>query len=239
MFNRTIYLLSIILVLTLALSNVVSGANYKKHEIEPLLEVAKKIQGDILGYSVLGYIKVQDLTEEEIVMILREMGYTKGVTKENYYFEEGNKTVLVDWHNGKCYYKLVVYYGQETQVVLSVDTGKEVDITKIYDKVKGVLLRYNDNVHISTSIYQHLPKKLTTGEIVEKIYLSFNHLSAKLTLDYQGEGESYGFLGYSPYLGNTIESQGRKVNLHIAVYLDEHKGGYYLIIANPIIAASY
>ncbi|SHJ80801.1 TATA-box binding [Anaerobranca californiensis DSM 14826] len=239
MFNRKKYFLTIILVLTLALSNVVSGANYKNYEIEPLLAVAKKIQGDILGYSVLGYIKVQDLTYGDIVKIVREMGYTKEVTKENYYFEEGNKTVLVDWHIGKCYYKLVVNYGQEIQIVLSVDTGKEEDLTKIYDKIKGVLLPYSDNVHISTSIYQYLPKDLTTPEIVEKIYLSFKLLSAKLTLDYQGEGESYGFLGYSPYLVNTIESQGRKVNLHIAVYLDEYKGGYYLIIANPVIATSY
>lgn len=234
------YTVSLILLILLALSNFSLGISHNTHEIERLLEVANSTGGDILGYSINGYIKMEQISREQILSIARELGYERTLTQNNDYVLDGFRHTVLDWYLGNNYYKLNVSFQEGTSFVsVSVDTSNDSNPTVLYDRVKEILNNYNGSVHITTSIYMELDADLTLVEVVEKVYGGFNRLSANLVSDYEDENGAFGFIGYSPYLKNTIEIEGKKYNLHMAVNYNDFSGKYHLVISNPIIESSY
>lgn len=230
----------LLLIILLAVSTAVSAVKPLEHDINYLIDVAKTIEGDILGYSVHGHTKVKSITNTQIEKLLGEIGYQDTLDVNNSTEEDQTSLILIDWFSDNNYYKLSVTKNKNDlhYISLSIDLAGDDDIYKKYDLVKNVLSEIDEDVHITTSIYKELSGTMEMIEVIEKISNGFRMLSATLINDYE-DGKSFAFLGYSPYLVNTIESEGKPYNLHMAVHYDEHSGSYHLIIANPIIESSY
>lgn len=252
--SRIIFL-SLLLIVLLSINSVLIGMgqnnNSKENDINPLLYVANSIKGDILGYSIHGSVIIQEkITKRNMGTIMNEivsnLGIDNFVFENTYIIDNETQYASVDWYYQKNYYKFIISQsGEKAYISLSVDLGKDVDVTNIYDMVENELIKtnsilnVNSSIIINTAVYKQLSGELTQNEIIEQIYLGFNSIGAKLISDYSGEGRSLGFLGYSTLLKNTVEVDGKKHNLHMAVYFDETIDQYYLTIANPIIETSY
>lgn len=237
--KKRVCVIILVLMILMATSTAVTIVKPKNHDIKPLLDLAKSLEGDILGYSVHGYIKINEISHREIANLLVNMGYD-GSLDEAYYFNENQySNFLIDWNLNDKYYKLRVIEKQKNRYLsLSVDFGPYVDVYDVYNKIREILGEFTEDVHITTSIYKELDGSLDKSHIIEKITRGFRLLSARMVKDFQNE-RVIAFLGHSPYLVNSIRVGGRLYNLHIAVHYDEYTDSYHLVIANPIIESSY
>lgn len=238
--KKRIYIVSLLFIILLSVSTAVSAVRPTKHDLIYLVDAGKSIEGDILGYSVHGHIKVREITNVQIEDFLCKVGYQSTIDANNSIEEKQTSHLMIDWFLDDNYHKLSITEKTEGvhYISFSVDLARYEDIYKKYDLVKSALYVIDEDVHITTSIYKELSANLELLDIVEQISNSFRMLSATLINDY-ADGKSFAFLGYSPYLVNTVDFEGKLYNLHIAVNYDEYADSYHLIIANPIIESSY
>ncbi len=237
--------LTCILLIILSLSNTVTSVDLSNHEIKPLLSIATAIKGDILGFSVQGYTIIERLEGKKsyinhLNQIVEVIGYKEPLDLDSSYFSlEDTEYAYIEWYNNNNFYRLrITAHEDKNYITLNVDGPKENDILEIYDSLKESMT-FGQEIQITTSFYKELPGTMTKVEIIEEMYQGFKMVGANLVKDYEGEGNSLGLLGYSPHLKNTIESNGLKHNLHMAVNYDETTNKYHLIIANPLIESSY
>ncbi|QNO15177.1 YwmB family TATA-box binding protein [Alkalicella caledoniensis] len=249
-------LLSILLVLLLSISTALISVEQSRHNIQDetglLLYGANSMDGDILGYSINGYLAIEgENNKEDMAMYMKEIVSNLGLDTfdfDNVYIndQEDNEYASMDWYYQKNYYKTILNLNDsKLYISIAVDLAKDAKVNEIYDRVSKELtkiehtLDVESSLVINTAIYKELPGELTRNEVIEQIYLGFKNMGAKLVSDYSNEGGSMGFIGYSPLLKNTVNMNDKKYNLHMAVYYDETIEQYYLTIANPVIESSY
>ncbi|WP_353893149.1 YwmB family TATA-box binding protein [Proteinivorax hydrogeniformans] len=207
-------------------------------DIYSLMKVSEKIAGEVVGYSIQGHVKVDEIySKEELDKELKfflgqDLDYATTDITEDYAYGE--------WSLGDTYHNLSMVVdsdNQGTYVVYSLELSQESCLITAHNHMFTKVSKYGEPF-IAASIHKIYNGTLSSSFKLDNIEKGFSQVDASLNLDSEGAGY-IGYVGYAESIENHVMINDEKVNLHITVSTDETQNLEYINIATPLIINSY
>ncbi|HEX3028079.1 MAG TPA: YwmB family TATA-box binding protein [Clostridia bacterium] len=209
---------------------------------------AKVVSSEVYIYGRLG--KKYD-TLRELESITDQVSNSLGMVKDSTYSENTTKndeTIKVEIRgtnedrniidiNAEAGRQSVTSAERFISVCVTVDLSDK-GLEAIRGKVAGVLKRFGIEPKVNSCIIGSFNGKLNTNQMNDVCIRMFNEIEAKKVEDMR-DNSLISVSAYSPFIGDSISVNGRKVNMNLAVRYNSYEKKTYIWLATPVITTEY